>query len=203
MGEVLSFEHSVWGLKAGSYQFFFQSNSPTFFYFLEIFLSLFPFADLFVCSYFLSYSDLNLMPQSILYVPWYLCFVRPVLLICSTWKHYNKETWGLTLLYLFLKFFLRSVKTDAQRMQSRRQKDFHSALALKLFRCCHNYSKIMEIGYMFSHAGKNALSLHIWDQLVIVKYILHSFRTRLTGFYTFCSAYLCISQPFTRLFPVQ
>lgn len=137
-----------------------------------------------------------LMPQSILYVLWYLYIVRPVLLICSTWKHYNKETWGLTLLYLFLKFFLRSVKTDAQRMQSRRQKDFHSALALKLFRCCHNYAKIMETGYMFSHAGKNALSLHIWDQLVIVKYIRHSFRTRLTGFYTFCSAYLCISHGF-------
>lgn len=53
----------------------------------------------------------------------------------------------------------------------------------------------METGYMFSYAGKNALSLYIWDQLVIVEYILHSFMTRrwflcfLLSTYLSCAAF--------------
>lgn len=142
-----------------------------------------------------------LMPQSILCVQWYL--YRPVLLICSTWKHYIRRHGAWLCCTFFLKFLLRSVRTDAQRIQPQREKDFDSALALKLFYCCHNCAKIMETGYVFSYADKNALSLHLWDQLVILKHILHSFRTRLTVFYNFCSAYICLAQPFTRLFPVQ
>lgn len=87
-----------------------------------------------------------------------------------------------------------------QNKQHWREKDFSSELALKPFQSSHNYAEIMEIQYMICYTEKNALLLHIWDQLVIVKYILHSFRTRFTRFYTLGSAYICLVQPSIRLF---